>query len=89
MINNPPPFKGLNTRIPIIIPMKGRGFINQGSTLGFWVLPLTLKWLGLGFRVFKRLGFGVCHAFQDGRGPKRVRVDICLGLGFRVQGFRL
>ena len=33
MINNPPFFKGLNMRIPIIIPIKGRGFINQGSGL--------------------------------------------------------
>ena len=33
MINKPPPFKGLNIRIPIVIPIKGRGFINQGSTL--------------------------------------------------------
>ena len=34
MINNPPPFKGLNDiRIPIITQIKGRGFINQGSTL--------------------------------------------------------
>ena len=35
MINKPPPFKGLNIRIPIIIPMKGRGFINQGLGIGF------------------------------------------------------
>ena len=27
------PFKGLTIRIPIIIPIKGRGFINQGSGL--------------------------------------------------------
>ena len=33
MINEPPVFKGLNIRIPIIIPIKGRGFINQGSGL--------------------------------------------------------
>ena len=33
MINNPPPVKGLNIRIPIIIPIKGRGFINHGSGL--------------------------------------------------------
>ena len=26
-------FKGLNIRIPIIIPIKGRGVINQGSEL--------------------------------------------------------
>ena len=33
MINKPAPFKGLHIRIPIIIPAKGRGFINHGSTL--------------------------------------------------------
>ena len=33
MISKPPPFKGLNIQIPIIIPIKGRGFINQGSGL--------------------------------------------------------
>ena len=33
MINEPPPFKGLNIRIPIMIPIKGRGCINQGSWL--------------------------------------------------------
>ena len=32
MINKPPPFKGRD-RIPGIIPIKGRGLINQGSTL--------------------------------------------------------
>ena len=31
MMNKPPPFEGLNLRIPGIIPIKGRGFINQGS----------------------------------------------------------
>ena len=31
MINNSPAFKGLHIRIPIIIPIKGRGFINHGS----------------------------------------------------------
>ena len=34
MINKPPPSKGLDTGIPIIIPIKGRGFINHGSGLG-------------------------------------------------------
>ena len=33
MINKPPPFQGLNCRIPILIPIKGRGFLNQGSRL--------------------------------------------------------
>ena len=34
MINKPPPFHGLNIRIPIIILIKGRRFINQGSVVG-------------------------------------------------------
>ena len=33
MINKPLPLKGLNIRIPIIIPIKGRGFNNHGSGL--------------------------------------------------------
>ena len=33
MINRPPPFKGLNIGISIMIPIKGRGFINPGSGL--------------------------------------------------------
>ena len=33
IINKPLPFKGLNVRNPNIIPIKGRGFINQGSGL--------------------------------------------------------
>ena len=33
MINKPPPLKGLNSSMPIITPVKGRGFINQGSGL--------------------------------------------------------
>ena len=41
MINKPPPFKGLNIRIPIRIPIKRRGFTNHGSTLGFKVKELT------------------------------------------------
>ena len=35
MINKPAAFKGLNIRIPSIIPIEGRGFINRGSGLGF------------------------------------------------------
>ena len=34
MINKPPVFNDLNIRIPIIIPLYGRGFVNHGSTLG-------------------------------------------------------
>ena len=39
MLNKPPPFKGLNLRIPIIIASMGKGFIDQGSTLGYAALP--------------------------------------------------
>ena len=35
MINQPPPFQGLNLRIPITIPSKGKVFFfNHGSTVG-------------------------------------------------------
>ena len=34
MIDKPSPLKGLRIRIPFIIPIKGTGFINQGSGLG-------------------------------------------------------
>ena len=33
MITKTPPFKGQNFKILIIIPIKGRGFIIQGSGL--------------------------------------------------------
>ena len=33
MSNKPPPFKGLNIRIPSIIPIQGKGGINQESIL--------------------------------------------------------
>ena len=34
-----PPFKGLNIRLPILVPIKGRVFINQGSGL-LWIVAL-------------------------------------------------
>ena len=34
MITKPVPVKGLSVRIPITIPVKGRGFINRGFYLG-------------------------------------------------------
>ena len=43
MINKHPPFKGLNIKIPIIIPIEGRGFINQGSALGSMVAGLGCR----------------------------------------------
>ena len=38
MINKPPPRKGLIIRIPIIIPMNGRGvrvWVNNGDSWGY------------------------------------------------------
>ena len=32
-MNKLPPFKGPHSRIPIQIPVLGRGFLNHGSTL--------------------------------------------------------
>ena len=43
LLKRPPPFKGLDIRIPIIIPIKGRGFVNQGSGLGFRFQISTLQ----------------------------------------------
>ena len=43
MINEPPPFKGLNIRIPMLIPIMGRGFLNKGSTLGFRVSQVLIQ----------------------------------------------
>ena len=39
---NPPRFKGLNIWIPMIIPIKGRGFINYGPTLAYYTYYTTL-----------------------------------------------
>ena len=51
MSNKLPPFKGLNIRIPITIPIKGKG-INQGSGLTRRVLtPVGLPAGALRFRV--------------------------------------
>ena len=36
MINKSPRRKGLNIRIPIIIPIKGKGFINHGPGLAIY-----------------------------------------------------
>ena len=35
MLNKPFPFKGLDNGMPIIIPIKGSGFINHGSGLNY------------------------------------------------------
>ena len=43
VIHKPPPFQGLNIRIPIMIPFKGSGIINEGSTLGSKLLSPNPK----------------------------------------------
>ena len=47
VINTPPPFKGLSSRIPIIIPIEGRVFIS-----GVYIIIPTLNPKPLGFRVY-------------------------------------
>ena len=48
LIMNPPPFKGLISRNLLIIPVKRRGFINEGSTLNGFVFALVRpRMLGL------------------------------------------
>ena len=59
MINEPPPFKGLNIKIPIVIPIKGRGFINHVSGLVDCLETLVdpLDW-------FRVSGLECCRAIQ-------------------------
>ena len=52
MINKPPPCKGLN--IPIIIPIKGMGFINHRS----WIPEIDLNQGSQGYRL-QALSFNV------------------------------
>ena len=47
MIDTPHPFTGVNIRIPIIIPTEGKGFINQGLTLGELLNTTALESLNL------------------------------------------
>ena len=54
--DKPPPFKACNTRIPIMIPIKGMGFINLGSTLGLKSLP-AISMIDHG----RRDGRSFCH----------------------------
>ena len=44
VISKSPPFKGLNIRTPIIIPIKEGGFVNKGSRFGgIWGSSLNPK----------------------------------------------
>ena len=48
MINKPSPSKGLDISIPMIIPIKGRGFINQGSGLGVTAMKRGTEYIADG-----------------------------------------
>ena len=47
MINNPPPFYGPNIKIPIRIPIKGRGLIDQWFTLLCCGIRARVSYIGL------------------------------------------
>ena len=67
MINEPPPFKDLDIRIPVIIPIQGRGFMNQGSTLriqGLGFIPLGCLQLQAFGMMKCGLGIGTCYLGQ-------------------------
>ena len=63
MINRAPLFKDLNIWIPSIIPIKGRGFINQGSGLSQNIQPSSPKVRYSRYRIIREplqgLGFRV------------------------------
>ena len=48
MINKRPPFEVLNSRIPIIVLIKGRGSMNQGLRLGGITGWLSKLWSLIG-----------------------------------------
>ena len=59
MINKPPPFKGLNITIPMIIAVKGRGFIDRGSTLPYSLPYYTIIYHNLLYYNVPRGGPGL------------------------------
>ena len=70
MISNPPPFKGLNVWIHFIIPLEGRGFINQGSTF------TCCTWTGWGEDAKRLLaGMTIDTDASSGAGSLRYAVD--------------
>ena len=62
MINKPPPVNGLSFRIPDIIRIIGRAFINQGSTFALFGFNGGFRVLGL--RTWK--DDGETHANKHG-----------------------
>ena len=61
MITEPPPFQGLNIKIPIIIPIHGNGFIHLGSGLhgggGSSLMSSSFPG-GSKYPIIRYLGFG-------------------------------
>ena len=66
MINKPLPFKDLNIGIPIITPIKERGFINHGSGLEYLKVSSRLELL----MAFKQLG--ICEDSFLSVGPSEI-----------------
>ena len=58
MTNTSPRFKGLNIRIPMIIPIKGRGFFDQRSTLPI-IREGVRCYLGSNKGYFERVTYGL------------------------------
>ena len=68
MINKPPPFKCHNITIPIITPIKGMGFINQGS--GLVAVPFMCS-CGLFSELLAPVGYSLYYSTLYSAVPKR------------------
>ena len=69
MINTLPVFRGHNVRIPIVIPVKRRGFIH-GSTLqglGRSILTIIFNFFGRSTEAPKTNYKGLCKGFVEVR----------------------
>ena len=70
--NVDPPFEGLDIRIPIITPIKGTGFINQGSGL-----PSVTAWIMFVLiAVARNCHLDITHYYQES--ARRTAPDIIL-----------
>ena len=90
MINRPPSFKGLNIGIPIIITIKGSGFINQGSTLGD-IFGIVWKATGVAFWHKFQFSFYCCRGepiHKPAGGPSRYQ-QATLTLTMRITMYNL
>ena len=88
MIADPSPLEGLNVGIPIITPIKGRGFINQGSLYSPPShTPVSISFSSPSFPVS-----GATSSLRSGLRFYLLVVYWCFrveGFGLRVLGFRV